>query len=129
MKHKIALTLTFFILSIGLSVSASAQSGRLFKGVNWKQRVEDARNGNAKIDKESLARVNEAYAERKEIDAAAAAGAVVPEQADGNLVYDRSGTDARRYFLCLSHLRRGRRNGRNVQPVGSFDRRTVARRL
>lgn len=67
MKHKIALTLTFLVLSIGLSVSASAQNGR-FGNVSWKQRIEDARSGKMQIDQESLARVNEAYAAKKEID-------------------------------------------------------------
>jgi hypothetical protein len=67
MKHKIYLALTLLVLGLGLVATASAQKrGTLFKGVDWKKAVEAARSGDAKIDKESLARVEEAYAESKE---------------------------------------------------------------
>ncbi len=67
MKHKIYLALTLLVLSIGLGANASAQKrGTLYKGVNWKKAVEAARNGETKINKESLARVEAAYSERGE---------------------------------------------------------------
>lgn len=66
MKRKIALTLVLLVMSLGMVVAANAQNKRLFKGVNWKQRIEDARSGKTEIDKEALARVEEAYAEKPE---------------------------------------------------------------
>lgn len=66
MKRKIALTFALLVVGLGLTIAASAQKNRLYRGVNWKQRVEDARSGKIKIDKEALARVAEAYAEKSE---------------------------------------------------------------
>jgi hypothetical protein len=55
------------VLGLGLGVTANAQKrGSLFKGVDWKKAVEAARGGKAKIDREALARVEEAYSEGKE---------------------------------------------------------------
>lgn len=66
MKYKIYLTLTLLVVTFGLSVAANAQKGKLFKGVDWKKAVEAAKAGNANIDKDALARIEEAYAEKKE---------------------------------------------------------------
>jgi hypothetical protein len=65
MKHKIALALTLLVIGLGLTVSAGAQ-GRFAGGKSFKQLVDDARNGRIKVDKESLARVNEAYAAKSD---------------------------------------------------------------
>ena len=65
MKRKLTLTLAL-ILTFGLSAAANAQG--LFKGVDWVKTVEAAKNGNVQIDKESLARVEAAYAEEESTD-------------------------------------------------------------
>ena len=65
MKHKIYLTLTLLVLTFGLGVVANAQKGKLFKGVDWKKAAEAAKNGNANIDKDAVARIEEAYAAKK----------------------------------------------------------------
>jgi hypothetical protein len=60
MKFKLVALL---VIGLGLSIGANAQG--LFKGVDWVKTVEAAKNGNTQIDKESLARVEAAYAEEE----------------------------------------------------------------
>ena len=64
MKRKIALTLALLVMSFGMVVGANAQKGKLFKGVDWKKMAEAVRNGNTIADKATLARIDEAYAEK-----------------------------------------------------------------
>ena len=64
MKRKIALTLALLVLSFGMVIGANAQKGKLFKGVDWKKMAEAARNGNTNADKDTLARIEEAYNEK-----------------------------------------------------------------
>lgn len=65
MKRKIYLVLILLVL--GLSATANAQKkGTLFRGVDWKKAVEAARSGRAKVDKDALARIGEAFSEKKE---------------------------------------------------------------
>lgn len=73
MKRKIAITFVLFIMSLGMVIAANAQNRRLYRGVNWKQRIEDARSGKIKIDRETLARVEEAFAEKPPADVVSAA--------------------------------------------------------
>lgn len=69
MKHKLFLTLTLLVATFGLCVCANAQKGRLFKGVDWKKAVEAAKTGRAEIDRNVVARVEEAYAAKDETSA------------------------------------------------------------
>lgn len=66
MKQKLTLTLALLVVSLGLCVAANAQKGSLFKGVNWREKVEAAKNGQANIDKEMIARIEAAYADKSD---------------------------------------------------------------
>ncbi|HMS42261.1 MAG TPA: hypothetical protein PKE69_18655 [Pyrinomonadaceae bacterium] len=63
MKFKLVVLL---VIGLGLSIGANAQ--KLFKGVDWVKTVEAAKSGNMIVDKESLARVEAAYAEDESTD-------------------------------------------------------------
>jgi hypothetical protein len=65
MKRKIALTLALLVMSLGTVAGANAQKGKLFKGVDWKKMAEAARRGNTNADKTTVARIDEAYAEKE----------------------------------------------------------------
>lgn len=66
MKRKIALTCILLVVSLGMVGGAHAQKGKLFKGADWKKIAEDARSGRTSADKEVIARIDEAYAEKKD---------------------------------------------------------------
>jgi len=66
MKRKIALSLALLVMSFGMVIGANAQKGKLSKGVDWKKVAEDARNGRTNPDKNILARIDQAYAEKND---------------------------------------------------------------
>lgn len=64
MKNSIFVIIALTIMTFGFACTASAQKGKLFKGVDWKKMAADAKAGKTSVDQDMIARIDAAFDEK-----------------------------------------------------------------
>lgn len=68
MKNAICMIFTLLLLTLGMTASATAQKGKLYKGVDWLELSREVKSGRIKVDQSVVDIVESAYAAAPETE-------------------------------------------------------------